>query len=104
MGGVIVDDNKIRDVKPLSAEILRDCDGLSSRRDGQERDGNFLRGDFVHDDGKSFLVRLFDKLDEIFQDTTSLEITDGIDAVALYVNFVMDVRTGAEARGAHVSD
>ena len=103
MGGVI-DDEKISDVQTLRAEIFGNIDGLSSRRSRQERDRNFPRGNSIHNDGKSFLVHLLDKLDEIFQDTTSLKVTDRIDAVAVYVNFVMDVRSRAEARGAHVGD
>ena len=89
----------------MVAEIFHHLDRPSNRRDGgQKSDGNFFRDDTIHDDVESFLVHLLDELDEIFQSVTSLEIADWVDAVAVDVNFVMDVRSCAEARRAHVSD
>ena len=63
-----------------------------------------MRYDSIDDGGKSFRVHLLNEFDEIFQGVTPLQIADWIDAVAVDVNFVVDVRTRAESRRAHVSD
>ena len=49
-------------------------------------------------------MKLLDEFDKIFQGVPSLEIADRIDALTVDVNFVVDVRTCAETRAAHVSD
>ncbi len=95
--GGIINGDELHDVETLSADIFGNLDGLSDWRDGQECHGDFPSDNPVGDDGKSLRMHLLDKLDEIFQDEASLQIADRIDAVAVDVNLVVDMRTGAEA-------